>query len=184
MLPRNHPVTAFVSLSTTTGWWPMPGCSFRPPSPITWACGNSSNPSPRPGRRAGAGQHGGQDADAGRFRAGGRRLHRRRRCAARRWDGPHPGRHDQGAIHPGHLPAQFSLGPRPSTGPGEPGVAGTRLAGRHRIRRLAPPDDPSTWTQPSARPTDWPRKGHATTAIPASGAITRCWLSPPEPATC
>ena len=25
---------------------------------------------------------------------------------------------------------------------------------------------------------------HATTAIPASGAITRCWLSPPEPATC
>ena len=35
----------------------------------------------------------------------------------------------------------------------------------------------------SARPTDWPRKGHATTAIPASGAITRCWLSPPEPAT-
>ena len=37
------------------------------------------------------------DADA--LRAGG--------------DGPHPGRHDQGAIHPGHLPAQFSLGPRP-----------------------------------------------------------------------
>ena len=75
-------------------------------------------------------------------RAGGRRLHRRRRCAARRWDGPHPGRHDQGAIHPGHLPAQFSLGPRPSTGSGEPGVAGTRLAGRRRIRRLAPDHRP------------------------------------------
>ena len=29
-----------------------------------------------------------------------------------------------------------------------------------------------------------PRKGHVITAIPASGAITRCWLSPPEPETC
>ena len=29
----------------------------------------------------------GEDADAGRFRAGRRRLHRRRRCAARWWDG-------------------------------------------------------------------------------------------------
>ena len=28
------------------------------------------------------------------------------------------------------------------------------------------------------------KEGHATTAIPASGAITRCWLSPPEPETC
>ena len=41
---------------------------------------------------------------------------------------------------------------------------------------------PLTWTPPSARPTDWPRRAHATTAIPASGAITRCWPSPP--ATC
>ena len=43
---------------------------------------------------------------------------------------------------------------------------------------------PSTWTPPSAKPTDWPRRAHATTAIPASGAITRCWPSPPAPATC
>ena len=43
---------------------------------------------------------------------------------------------------PGHLPAQFSLGPRPSTGPGEPGVAGTRLAGQRRTRRLAPDHRP------------------------------------------
>ena len=28
------------------------------------------------------------------------------------------------------------------------------------------------------------RKGHATTATPASEAITRCWPLPPEPATC
>ena len=37
---------------------------------------------------------------------------------------------------------------------------------------------------PSARPTDWPRRAPATTAIPASGATTRCWPSPPAPETC
>ena len=26
----------------TPAWWPMPACSCRPPSPGTWACGNSS----------------------------------------------------------------------------------------------------------------------------------------------
>ena len=31
----------------------------------------------------------------------------------------------QGAIHPGHLPAQFPVGACPSTRPGEPPVAGT-----------------------------------------------------------
>ena len=33
-----------------------------------------------------------------------------------------------GAIHPGHLPAQLPVGPRPSTRPGEPRVAGPGLA--------------------------------------------------------
>ena len=28
------------------------------------------------------------------------------------------------------------------------------------------------------------KEGARHTAIPASGAITRCWPSPPEPATC
>ena len=37
---------------------------------------------------------------------------------------------------------------------------------------------------PSARHTDWPRRERATTATPDSGAITRCWPSPPAPATC
>ena len=37
----------------------------------------------------------------------------------------------------GNLPAQLPLGPRSPTGPGEPGVAGTRLAGRRRTRRRA-----------------------------------------------
>ena len=48
------------------------------------------------------------------------------------------GRHGQGAIHPGHLPAQLPVGPRPSTRPGEPRVAGPGLAGRGGIRRRAP----------------------------------------------
>ena len=52
--------------------------------------------------------------------------------------GLHPGRHGQGAIHPGHLPAQLPVGPRPSTRPGEPRVAGPGLAGRGGTRRRAP----------------------------------------------
>ena len=95
----------------------MPGCSFGHPRHLGLR-------ELGPGRGAGAGQHGGQDTDPGRFRAGGRRLHRRRH--ALRAGGTARGRHDQGAIQ--HLPAQFSLGPRPSTGPGEPGVAGTRFS--------------------------------------------------------
>ena len=35
----------------------------------------------------------------------------------------------------GHLPAQLPVGPRPSTGPGEPRVAGPGLEGRCRTRR-------------------------------------------------
>ena len=45
---------------------------------------------------------------------------------------------NQGAIHPGHLPAQLPVGPRPSTRPGEPRVAGPGLAGRGGTRRRAP----------------------------------------------
>ena len=34
--------TVSASPLTITAWWPMPACSCRPPSPGTWACGNSS----------------------------------------------------------------------------------------------------------------------------------------------
>ena len=44
----------------------------------------------------------------------------------------------KGAIHPGYLPAQLPVGPRPSTRPGEPRVAGPGLAGPGRTRRRAP----------------------------------------------
>ena len=50
-------------------------------------------------------------------------------------DSPHPGRHGQGALHPGHLPAQFPVGPCPPTGPGEPGAAGPGLGGWGRTQR-------------------------------------------------
>ena len=51
---------------------------------------------------------------------------------------PHPGRHGQGAIHPGNLPAQFPVGPGPPTGPGESGVAGPGLVGWGGTRRRRP----------------------------------------------
>ena len=112
---------------------------------------------------AGAGQHRRQADDPGRLSHGRRRLHRRRRCVAHRGDG----------LHPGHLPVQLPVGPRPPAGPGEPGAAGP-LGPDPATRR-----SPSTSIPPSARPTDWPRRAPATTAIPASGATTRCWPSPP-----
>ena len=46
--------------------------------------------------------------------------------------------HGQGAIHPGHFPAQLSLGPCPSPArPGEPRVAGPGLSRRGGTRRCA-----------------------------------------------
>ena len=90
---------------------PAPGPARTGPQP--------SRPRPRPG----PGEHGRQDDDPGCVRAGWWRVHRRRRRVAHRQDGPHPGRHGQGAIHPGDLPAQLQLGPRPPAGSGEPRVA-------------------------------------------------------------
>ena len=55
-------------------------------------------------------------------------------------DGLHPGRHGQGAIHPGHLPAQLPVGPPRQRGPGEPGAAGPGLGrwGRDPATRRSP----------------------------------------------
>ena len=89
------------------------------------------------GRAPRPSQHRRQDNDAGRLGAGGRRLHRRRRCVAHRQDGLRSRLRSQSAIHPGHLPAQLHLGPRPPAGRGEPRVAGPGLEGRPRTRRRA-----------------------------------------------
>ena len=113
--------------------------------------------------------------------AGGR-LHRRRRRVAHRQDGPGSGLCGQGAIHPGDVPAQLQLGPRPSAGSGEPRVTGQGLGcwsgtGRRAIHHRPGFDD-------LPRHTVWPRRGRATTATRARGAITRCWPWPRAPATC
>ena len=108
-------------------------------------------------------------------------AYRRRRCAARWWDGRCSRLRGQGAIHPGDLPAQLPVGACPSTRPREPPVVGPGLGRWGRTRRLAPD---LCWTRPSARPMDWPRRERATTAIPAPAAITHCWPLPPAPAKC
>ena len=104
--------------------------------------------------------------------AGGRRLHRRRRCAACWWDGRCSRLRGQGAIHPGHLPAQLPVGACPSTRPGEPPVAGTRMGRWGRTRRLAPDHRPGLhhlldlWTgqRRGARPQLHRRAGLSPTA--------------------
>ena len=99
----------------TAAWWPMPGCSFRPPWPghlgLPELVQQRLDLGDAPGRAntgdkmmtlvasALAGGDCIDDADVLRHRG----------------DGLHPGRHGQGAIHLGHLPAQLPVGPRPST---------------------------------------------------------------------
>ena len=120
-----------------------------------------------------------QDNDAGRLGAGGRRLHRRCRRVAHRRDSLHPGQCGQSAPSTlGTFLRSFRWGHAANWT--EPPVAGPS-------GRLGP--DPATRHSPStlirsARPTDWPRRERDTMATPAPGAITRCWPSPPEPATC
>ena len=126
MLPPNIP-TASASSLTTTAWWPMPDCSFLPPSPSTRVLRELVDRHLDLGERAGTGEHGGQDADAGRIRLGWRRLHRRRRCAARRWTVRVLGCMVKTPSTLGHLPAQLSLGACPSTRPREPPVAGSGM---------------------------------------------------------
>ena len=84
--------------------------------------------SPRSRQRDGPGQHRRQDADVGRFRAGWRRLHRRRRYLAPRWDGL---RYRLRGLrrHPPWAPscAASGGGPRQSTRPRELQVTGPGL---------------------------------------------------------
>ena len=133
-LPRPHSE----SLSTTTAWWPMglllpatlaqhlPGGELVDHHLDLGVAPGRANTGDKILTLVASALVGGDCIDDG--------------CAARRWDGPHPGRHDQGAIHPGHLPAQFSLGPRPLDRVSR--ELGTRLAGQRRPRRLAPDHRP------------------------------------------
>ena len=56
---------------------------------------------------------------------------------AHRGNRPDPGLRSQGAIHPGDVPAQLPVGPRPPIGSGQPRAAGTGLVGWGRTRRRA-----------------------------------------------
>ena len=56
---------------------------------------------------------------------------------AHRGNRPDPGLRSQGAVHPGDVPAQLPVGPRPPIGSGQPGAAGTGLVGWGRTRRRA-----------------------------------------------
>ena len=92
------------------------------------------------GHAPGRANTGDKPDDPGGLRPGRGRLHRRRRrsggtagvlgCVV-------------GPVHPGHLPAQLPVGPRPPAGPGEPGVAGPGLGCRGRSPTH---HSPSTWT--------------------------------------
>ena len=81
---------------------------------------------------------------------------------------------------PSTLGTFLRMGPRPPIGSGQPRAAGTGLVGWGRTRRRAIHHRPGL----SARHTVWPRRGRATTATRARGAITRCWPWPLAPATC
>ena len=85
--------------------------------------------------------------------------------------------HGQGAIHPGHLPAQLSLGACPSTRPREPPVAGPGMGRWGRTRRLAPDHRPGLdhlrdlWTgQGGSAP---PRLHRRARVSPAAGHCRR-----------
>ena len=134
------------------------------------------------GRAPGPGQRRRQAGDPVGLRPGRRRLHRRRRCVAGGRNGPGAGLRGQGSLHSGHLPAQLPVGPRPPVGPGEPRVAVPGLGRRGRTWRCTIHHRPvlhhlrDLWPDQGGRPTSRLHR-------PAR-PITRCWLSPPAPATC
>ena len=88
----------------------------------------------------------------------------------------------EGAVHPGHFPAQLPVGPCPPAGPGEPRTVGTGLGRWGRTRRRAVHHRPGLHHLRNLRAGQGGRP--ATTATPASGAITCCWPWPLAPATC
>ena len=86
-----------------------------------------------------------------------------------------------GTFLPEYLPAQLPVGPRPPVGSGGPGVAGPGLGCWGRTRRRAVDHRPGLHHLRNLRTGQG--RAPATMATPASGAITRCWPSPPAPAT-
>ena len=130
MLPLAHPDRIQIAPSMTAAWWPMLGAPSGQAQHLGLraSCGAIG----KPGR---------QDADLV-----------ARWLAATALTTPIAFTH-QGAIHPGDLPAQLPVGPRPCNGPGQPGVAGTGLV----AAGAGPGDGPFTidLDSTSARHTVW-----------------------------
>ena len=109
MLPRNHPDRIQITFDPPLGGQCRAAPSGHPgaaPRPA-----RTRPAAPRPGRCPGAGEHERQDDDAGRLRWLGATASTTD-VLRTGGDGLHPGRHGQGAIHPGHLPAQLPVGLR------------------------------------------------------------------------
>ena len=96
-------------------------------------------------------------------------------------DGLHPGRHGQGAIHPGYLPAQLPVGH----------VRQLDRVGRELLARAwqagaGPGDGPLTIDLDSTICETYglAKEGARHHGYTGKRAITPCWPSPPAPATC
>ena len=118
MLPRNHPDRIQITFVANAG--------LILPATLALHLGLSQlvQQGLDLGNAPGAGQHRRQDNDAGRFRAGWRRLHRRRRCVRSGGAACARGSVVKAPSTLGDLPTQLPVGPRPPTGPGEPRAAG------------------------------------------------------------
>ena len=110
----------------------------------------------RPGTEARSRQRRRQGPDPGDVGARGRRPHRPRQRPARGWHRTGAGLPGEGGLHPGHLPAQLPLGPRPPARPRSAGSCSARLGRRCGTGRWI--RSPSTSTHHRARPTASPSR--------------------------
>ena len=136
----------------------------------------------RPGRRAGAGEPGRQAADPGGLGAGwGATSLTTPTCCVPAGTAGAIGCVVKAPSTLGTFLRSFRVGPRPPVGSGEPGAAVPGLGRWCGTRRRAV-------DRPRLHHVRDLRTGQGGGASPwftlASGAITRCWPSPPAPATC
>ena len=177
---RTIPTVSASSL-TTTAWWPMPACSCRPPLHSTWACGKL------------VGHHLDLGCAPGRANTGDKLL---TLVASALAGGDFID--DADALRAGGTVGVLGCVVK------APSTLGTFLRSFRwgHVRQLdrvsrqllarawaagaGPGDSPLTIDLDSTicQTYDWTKKGRDTTTTPARGAITHCWPSPPEPATC
>ena len=121
------------------------------------------------GDAPGRGERRRQAADPGRLGARGRRVHRRRRCVARRRDGERARLHRQGAVHPRDSSCAASAGATSASSTAS-AASCSPAAGRPE-RDQARRRSRSTSTRRSARPTAWRKRAPGSTATRACAAM-------------